>query len=163
MPSLDIVSRVDMQEVDNALNNTRKQIATRFDFKASKGEITLDKKEKKLHLLAEDNMKMEAIREMFRSNAVKRKLDLKCFKFEEQLPGPGGLLKQQVAIREGLEGDLAKDIVKRIKASKLKVQGSIQGEEVRVSGKQIDDLRAVMALLNEAELDVPLQFINMKS
>jgi cyclic-di-GMP-binding protein len=163
MPSLDIVSRVDMQELDNAVNNARKAIAQRFDFKTAKWDLTLDKKEKKILLSADDGMKAEAIRDALRVAVVKRNVDLKSLKFGEKLPGAGGNTKMEIAIREGLEIDLAKKIVKLIKDSKLKVQPSIQGEEVRISGKQIDDLRAVMALLNGAELEAPLQYVNMKS
>lgn len=163
MPSLDVVCRVDMQEVDNAVNNTRKAILNRFDFRGAKAEIDFDRKEKKLNFLAEDGTKMEAMREMFVSAANKRGLDLKTFKFGEKLPGPAGAVKREVVIREGLEMEVAKDIVKRIKGSGLKVQPSIQGEEIRVSGKKIDDLQAVIAMLRAAELEVPLQFVNMKS
>jgi len=163
MPSLDIVCRVNMQEVDNALNNTRKQIANRFDFRGAKAEITLDVKEKTLHILTEDNSKMEAIREMFFSSAVKRGLNLKLFKLEDTIPGAGGNVKRDIKIREGLEIDFAKSVVKLIKETGLKVQASIQGDEVRVNGKKIDDLRAVMAALQAADLEVPLQFVNMKS
>ncbi|MBC7833974.1 MAG: YajQ family cyclic di-GMP-binding protein [Phycisphaerales bacterium] len=163
MPTLDIVSRVDMQEVDNAVNNTKKSLAQRFDFRAAKYELNLDKKEKKISIQAEDNMKMEAIRDGLRTAAVKRSINLKVFDFKEQLPGPAGALKQEVKIREGLEMEIAKDIVKRVKATGLKVQASIQGDEVRLTGKQIDDLRTVMAHLNASELEVPLQYVNMKS
>ncbi len=163
MPSLDIVSRVDMQEVDNAVNNTRKMLTSRFDFRNSKTEIELDRKEKKLSLLTEDEMKMEAIRETFTQNAVRRGLDARIFEFKEPQPTSGGMLKREVKIQEGLTQDQAKDIVKRIKATNLKVQPSIQGEEVRVSGKKIDDLRACMTMLQGAGLPVPLQFVNMKS
>jgi uncharacterized protein YajQ (UPF0234 family) len=163
MPSLDIVCRVNMQEVDNAVNNTRKAIAQRFDFRNVKAELTFDQKEKKLHVLTEDNTKMEAIRDMFQSAALKRGLNLKTFKFEDHQPTTGAMLKREVLIREGLEMEVAKDIVKRIKATGLKVQAAIQGDEIRLSGKKIDDLRSVMALLEGAGLELPLQYVNMKS
>ncbi len=163
MPSFDIVSRVELQEVDNAINNTLKALQQRYDFRGSKFEITHDRKEKKLHILAEDKMKMEAIQETLQQNAVKRKVDLKTLKFEEPQPAAGSQLKRDVVIREGIEQDTAKKIVKMVKESKLKVQASIQGDEVRVTGKNIDDLQAVIALLNGADLDVPLQYVNMKS
>lgn len=163
MPSFDIVSRVEMQEVDNAVNNTLRAISQRFDFRGSKTEINLDKKGKKIHLLTEDKMKMSAIREMLQQNAVKRKIDLKTLKFEEPQPAAGSNVKADITIREGIEQDDAKKIVKLIKDSKLKVQASIQGDEVRVTGKKIDDLQQVISMLNSAELDVPLQYVNMKS
>jgi len=163
MPSFDIVSRVDFAEIDNAINNTKKAILNRFDFRGSAYELNFDKKEKKLHLQAEDSMKLEAIGEMFRSAAVKRGLEMKAFEWEESLPGPAGSSKRDVKIKQGLETDKAKEIVKRIKETKLKVQASIQGEEIRVTGKQIDDLQAVIHFLKGAEIDVPLQYVNMKS
>lgn len=163
MPSFDIVSRVEMQEVDNAVNNTVKAITQRFDFRGSKTEITLDKKEKKIRILTEDKMKMEAVRETLQQNAVKRKIDLKTLKFDEPQVAAGSNLRSEVTIREGIDQDTAKKIVKTIKDSKIKVQASIQGEEVRVSGKKIDDLQEVIALVRGAGIEVPLQFINMKS
>ncbi|MFN7021269.1 MAG: YajQ family cyclic di-GMP-binding protein [Phycisphaerales bacterium] len=163
MPSLDIVSRIDFAELDNAINNTKKAIMNRFDFRNSKYEITVDKKEKKIHIQAEDDGKQAAIREMFIGAAIKRGLDMKSFEFGECEPGPAGNSKRDVKLRDGLEGELAKKIVKIIKESKIKVQASIQGDEVRLTGKQIDDLRACMALLNQSGLELPLQYVNMKS
>jgi uncharacterized protein YajQ (UPF0234 family) len=163
MPSFDIVSRVDLQEVDNAINNTRKEIATRYDFRNSKTEVTFDRKTKKIHVVTDDKMKMDALREMLLTKAVKRGIDIKSFKFEEPTPTAHGALKRDIELREGIEKELAQKIVKLIKDQKLKVQSSIQGEEVRVTGKQIDDLQAVMALVRGASLEVPVQFVNMKS
>lgn len=162
MPSFDLVSRVEFQELENALNNTRKALSQRFDFRGAVYELELDRKEKKLRISAEDNMKMEAIRETLKQHAHRRGLDLKVFKFGEPQPGAGGRPKQEITLQDGLAQDVAKDVVKRIKASGLKVQASIQGEEVRVTGKKIDDLQEVIALLKGAELPVPLQFVNMK-
>ena len=163
MPSFDIVSKVEMHELDNAVNNTRKEISTRYDFRNSKTQVTVDKKEKIIHVVTDDKMKMEAVREMLLSNAAKRKLDLKSFKFEDPQPTSDAALKRDVKIREGIDKDTAKGIVKTIKGTKLKVQASIQGDEVRVSGKKIDDLQAVISMLNEADIDIPLQYVNMKS
>lgn len=163
MPSFDVVSRVDMQEVDNAINNARKEIATRYDFRNSRTEINFDRKEKKINVVAEDKMKMDAIREILLSKAVKRGIDLKSFEFGEPVPAAHAALKREIKVKEGIEQDLAKKIVRIIKDSKIKVQASIQGEEVRVSGKQIDDLQSVIALLRGSNLEVPLQYVNMKS
>lgn len=162
MPSFDIVSRVDMQEVDNAINIARKQLAGRYDFRGSKTEINFDRKEKKLGLLTEDKMKMEAIREMILQAMARRNVDIKALKFEEILPGRDTMVKRQIVIQEGLDQDTARKIVKLIKDAKMKVQASIQGDEVRVSGKQIDDLQAVMQMVRQAGLSVPLQFVNMQ-
>ena len=163
MPSFDIVNKVDFAELDNAVNNTLKEIATRFDFRGTRTEVTVDKKEKKIHMLAADKMKIDAVREMFLNKAAKRNLSIKTFDFAEPLPTTAGALKREVKIKDGIEQDTAKKIVRMIKDSKLKVQASIQGDELRDTGKQIDDLQAVIALLRAATLEVPLQFVNMKS
>lgn len=163
MPSFDIVSRVELQEVDNAINNSLKALQQRYDFRGSKFEVVHDRKEKKIKITAEDKMKMEAIRETLQQNAVKRKVDLKTLKFGDPEPAAGSTLRSEVTIREGIEQEQAKKIVKMIKDSKVKVQASIQGEEVRVSGKSIDDLQSVIALLRGSDIEIPLQFVNMKS
>ena len=162
MPSFDVVNQLDLQEVDNTVNNTLKQIASRYDFRGSKTELTFDRKEKKLHIVAGDKMKMEAVREMLCQTASKRGLDLKSLKFEDPTPTSGGALKRDVKLLEGIEQDIARKIVKLIKDAKLKVQASIQGDQVRVTGKQIDDLQAVIALLKQHDLGIPLQYVNMQ-
>jgi uncharacterized protein YajQ (UPF0234 family) len=163
MPSFDIVSRVNFAELDNAVNNALKAVATRFDFRGATAEVTVDKKEKKLKLLADDGTKMKGLREMFESAAHRRGLDLKTFKWSEPEAALAGKLKCEAKIQDGIEQEIAKQIVRIIKDSKLKVQASIQGEEVRVTGKQIDDLQAVIKLLGASGLAVPLQYVNMKS
>ena len=163
MPSFDIVSRVDEQEVDNAVNNTRKEIATRYDFRNTKTQITHDRKGKLIHVVTEDKMKMEAVREMLIAKAVKRDIDIKSFQFEDPKPTSDAAFKRDIRIREGIDKDSAKKIVKLIKEAKLKVQASIQGDEVRVSGKKLDDLQAVIAMVEQSDMQMPLQFVNMKS
>lgn len=163
MPSFDIVSKVEMHELDNAINNTLKEIASRYDFRNSKTEVTLDKKEKVVRVVTADKMKMEAVREMLLAKAAKRKLDLKSFKFEDPQPTSDAAFKRDVKIREGIDQDTARRIVKMIKETKIKVQASIQGDEVRVTGKKIDDLQAVITMLDNTDLDIPLQYVNMKS
>ena len=163
MPSFDIVSQIEMHEVDNAVNNTCKEIGNRYDFRNTKTKVTLDKKEKVIRLIADDKMKMEAVREILLAKAAKRKLDLKSFKFEDPQPTSDAAFKRDVKIREGISQDIAKRIVKMIKETKIKVQASIQGDEVRVSGKKIDDLQAVISMLDGADLELPLQYVNMKS
>lgn len=162
MPSFDVVNKIDMQELDNAINNTIKEIATRYDFRNLKTELTFDKKEKKIHIVAADKMKMDAVREMLLNKAVKRGLDIKAFEFEDPQPTSAGQLKRDVKVKEGIAQDTAKKMVRAIKDSKLKVQASIQGEELRVSGKQRDDLQEAMALLRSGGFEVPLQFVNFK-
>ncbi len=163
MPSLDIVSKFNFSELDNAINNTNKAVQTRFDFRGATAEITLDKKEKKIKFVADDSMKLRGLIEMFQSAAHRRGLDAKAFDMPEFEPTLAGKLKCDAKIRDGIEQDLAKSIVKMIKETKLKVQPSIQGDEIRVTGKNIDDLQAVMKFLRESTLEVPLQFVNMKS
>ena len=161
MPSFDIVSRVDLQEVDNAVNMTRKAILTRFDFRESKTEITLDKKEKKIHVLTEDEMKMRAIQDTLVEHLVRRKVDVKCLEPKESEMASQGMIRKEFAIKEGVDADTARTIVKLIKEQKLKVQAAIQENQVRVSAKKIDDLQAVIQAVRGAKLPVPLQFINM--
>ena len=163
MPSFDIVSRVNFAELDNAISNAKKAIAARFDFRGVFVEITLDKKEKILKIVSEDGTKHNGIREMFQTAAQRRGIPLKTFLWGEPEPGLAGHLKREVKIQDGIEQEKAKSIVKMIKETKMKVQASIQGDELRVTAKQIDDLQAVMKLLDGAGLDVPLQYVNMKS
>lgn len=161
MASFDIVSRVDMQEVDNAVNMTRKAILTRFDFRASKSEITLDKKEKKIHVVTEDEMKMRSIQDALVENLVRRKIDVKCLEPKELQMASQGMVQREFAIKEGVDTDTARTIVKLIKEQKLKVQAAIQDNQVRVSGKKIDDLQAVIQMVRGAKLPIPLQFVNI--
>jgi cyclic-di-GMP-binding protein len=161
MPSFDAVSRVEMQEVDNAINNTLKEIATRYDFRGLHTEIVFDKKEKKINVVAADQMKMDAIKEMFLAKAAKRNLEIKSFEFKDPEPTAKAALKRVIVVKEGIPQELAKKLVKQIKDTKIKVQASIQGEELRVTGKNRDDLQAVMQLLR-TETEVPLQFVNFK-
>ncbi|MCX5662952.1 MAG: YajQ family cyclic di-GMP-binding protein [Planctomycetota bacterium] len=162
MPSFDVVSRVDLQEVDNTINNTRKAIMTRYDFRGSKTELLFDRKEKKINIHTEDKMKLDAVTEMLRAAAVKRGLDLKSLKFGDPVPSTGMSLRCEVKIKEGIEQEAAKKLVKLIKDAKLKVQASIQGDELRITGKQRDDLQQAIALLKGSGAEVPLQFVNMK-
>lgn len=161
MASFDIVSRVDLQEVDNAVNTARKAILTRFDFRESKTEITLDKQEKKIHVLTEDEMKMRAVQDTLLEHLVRRKVDVKCLEPKEIQMASQGKIRKEFAIKEGVDPDTARTIVKLIKEQKLKVQATIQENQVRVSGKKIDDLQAVIQLVRGARLPIPLQFVNM--
>lgn len=162
MPSFDVVSRVDMQEMDNAVNMVKKEVVTRFDFRGSKTEIELVKKDGLLRILTEDDMKLRALRDMLITKAVKRGIDTKVFEFVDPERAGGDMLRQEVRIANGIEIETARKVVKLIKDAKLKVQASIQGDEVRVTGKKRDDLQEVIALLKESDLDIPLQYINMR-
>ncbi len=164
-PTLDIVSRKNFAELDNAVNNTLKAVAARFDFRNSPVEIAVDRKEKKIRMTAADDGKLKGLHEMFQNAAIKRGLHMKSFELGEIEQGRHGESKRELKLKEGLASELARQIVKMVKESKLKVQASIQGEEVRLSGKQIDDLRTVMRMLDTAEppLAQPLRYVNMKS
>jgi len=163
MPSFDAVNQVDLQEVDNALTNTRKELETRYDFRGSKTEIEFDKKGKVIKVLTADSMKMDAIKDILIGKMIKRGVDPKCLKFGVVDGAALGQVRQEIKIAEGIEKEIAKKIVKIVKDSKIKVQASIMDEMVRVSGKQIDDLQEVIALLKGSNVEVPLQFVNFKS
>jgi hypothetical protein len=162
MPSFDIVSRVDFQEIDNAVNITKKAILSRYDFRNSKTEITLDKKEKKIHVTTEDDMKLRAVQDSLIENLVKRKVDRKFLELKEAEPAAHGMIRRELSIKEGVDTDTARNIVKMIKDRKLKVQAAIQDNQVRVTGKKIDDLQEVIQLLRASQMPIPLQFVNMQ-
>lgn len=163
MPSFDTVSEVNMQEMDNACNNLKKELNTRFDFKGSNTEVELNKKDKVIKIITSDEMKIEMLREMLISAVTKRNVDSRCLEFADVEKAGGAMLKREVKIKEGIDKDTAKKITSAIKDSKLKVQASIMDDKVRVQGKKIDDLQAVIQLLKGLDLPLPLQFINMKS
>lgn len=163
MPSFDIVNRVDLQEVDNAINNTKKEIATRYDFRGSPAEVNLDKKEKVIRVVAEHEMRMDAVMDMLMTHLIRRKVDPKVLQPKAVEPTSQGHVKREVPIQEGIDTETARKIVKLIKDMKLKVQAAIQDEQVRVSGKKIDDLQEVIKMLRGQDVGVPLQFINMKN
>jgi uncharacterized protein YajQ (UPF0234 family) len=161
MASFDIVSRVDIQEVDNAVNITKKAILTRYDFRQSKTEIGLDKQNKKLHVVTEDEMKMKAIQEALIESFIKRKVDVKCLDAGEIQMASHGMIQKELAIREGVDPETARSIVKLVKNQKLKVQAAIQDQQVRVTGKNIDDLQAIIQVVKGANIEIPLQFVNL--
>ena len=162
MASFDIVSRIDLQEVDNAVNISKKAILARYDFRGSKTEISLDKKDKKIHVTTEDDMKMRAVQDTLIENLVKRKVDRRCLEPNANEMAAQGMIQREIAIREGVDADHARNIVKMIKDKKLKVQAAIQDQQVRVTGKNIDDLQSVIQMLRAANLPIPLQFVNMQ-
>lgn len=163
MPSFDIVSKVDAQLLDNAVNVTRKEITNRFDFKDSPFEIDLDKKEYKLNITASDDMKMRQLLEVLVNRANKQGISPQAFDLSKDAYPSGKTVKKEVSVRNGLKQEDAKKIVKLVKDAGLKVQAQIMDDTVRVTGKKIDDLQEVIALCRSAELDIPLQFENMRS
>lgn len=162
MPSFDIVSELDLQEVDNAVNNVRKEVETRYDFRGVKTEMEFNRKAKTISIVTGDDMKIRAIRDLLIAHFVRRKVDPKAMEFGEPDKTSLGQLKQEIKLHDGIDKDSARKLVKMIKDSKIKVQAAIQDEQVRVTGKQIDDLQAVIALLRESGFDLPLQYVNMK-
>ena len=162
MPSFDIVNKIDHQLLDNAINTARKEIITRYDFRDSKSTIDFDKKTLTIHLLTESEMRIEAIEDVIRSRMIKQRLDPMCLDFGKERYASGNMMKKDIRIKEGIDKETAKKIVKKIKDAKLKVEAQIMDEQVRVSGKKIDDLQAVIALMRGSDFEVPLQFVNMK-
>ena len=163
MPSFDIVSKLDHQAMDNAINVARKEILNRYDFHGTKSTIDFDKKEMSIHIVTENDMRIKAIGDVIISRAVKQHIDTSCFDFGKDLYAAGNMVKKDVKIKEGIDKETAKKIVKDIKDSGLKVQASIMDDQVRVTGKKIDDLQEVMARARKGNFGLPLQFVNMKS
>ncbi len=163
MPSFDIVSKVDVQTLDNAVNITSKEISNRFDFKGSHVVIDLDKKNFTLKLEADSDMKMNQITDVLISRSVKQGLDGKIYDLDKEGYQSGKVWKKEVPVRNGLKQEDAKKIIKMIKDKGLKVQAAIMDDIIRVTGKKIDDLQEVIAACNTANFGIPLQYINMKS
>ena len=161
MPSFDVVSEIDMQEVRNAVDQAQRELATRFDFKGTGAEIDLGKDSLTLKANTEDRIK--AIRTVIEEKWVKRKLSLKSLDWGKVEDAAGATVRQEVRLKAGISADAAKDLNKRIKALGMKgIQSQTQGESVRVTGKKRDELQAVIAHLREADLDLPLQFNNFR-
>ncbi|MCB2081827.1 MAG: YajQ family cyclic di-GMP-binding protein [Hyphomicrobiales bacterium] len=161
MPSFDVVCQTDLQEVENAVQGVMREVGQRYDFKGSK--TTLERNEKTLTLLADDDYKLGAVQDMLKVHITRRKLDPRCLIFGKEEKAGGNMLRQEITVRDGLESDVAKKIAKIIKESKMKVQAAIRGEEVRITGNKRDDLqKAIQILREEKSLDLPLQFINFR-
>lgn len=158
--SFDVVSNVDMQEVKNAISQAMKEITTRFDLKGSNSLVELQGKE--ILITSGDDSKMKAVRDVLEERLVKRSVPLKALTFGEVEKALGQTARQTVTLQEGIPSDKAREIVKVIKGSKLKVQASIQGEQVRVTSKSKDDLQSVMQLLKSTDLGIDMQFTNRR-
>ena len=163
MPSFDIVSKVDLQTLDNAINIVKKEISNRFDFKGSPVVIDLNKKDYIVNLEADSDMKLKQIIDVIISRSMKQGIDAAAFDFEKDSYPSGKIVKKEVSVMNGLKQDDAKKVVKIIKDSGLKVQVQIMDDVVRVTGKKIDDLQDVIAKLKGSDVSLPLQYINMKS
>ncbi|MFH1347651.1 MAG: YajQ family cyclic di-GMP-binding protein [Candidatus Margulisiibacteriota bacterium] len=158
--SFDIVSKPNLQEIDNAIQMAMKEIVNRFDFKGSISKI--EKEDDNIRLLSEDDFKLKNVANVLQDKLVKRKVDLKFFEYGKIEDAASGHKKQLLTLKDGIPQDKAKEIVKLIKSMGLKVQASIQGDEIRVSAKKIDDLQTVMQKLKAANLPTVLQFINYR-
>ena len=158
--SFDVVSRVDAQELDNALNQTRKEIENRFDFKHSKTSIDFDGK--KITLISDDELKMKNVVDVLQGKAVRRGIDIKSFEFGTLEPAAGSTVRQTVTLRSGIGKEQSKALMERIKSLKLKVNAQYQDEQIRVTGKNKDDLQKVIASLRSMDFELPLQFVNYR-
>jgi len=158
--SFDVVSRVDRQELDNALNQARKEIENRFDFKHSKTSIESD--DKKITLISDDELKMRNVVDIVQSKAVRRGIDIKALEFGEVEPAGGATVRQVVTLRSGIGKDQSRALLAHIKGLKLKVTAQYQDDQLRISGKSKDDLQKVMAALRSMEFELPLQFVNYR-
>lgn len=163
MPSFDIVSKVDLQTLDNAINVVKKEITNRFDFKGSHVEMNLNKKDFMLDMEADSEMKLDQIKDVLISRSMKQGLAAEIYDFSKEPFTSGKITKQQVPVRNGIKQDDAKKIVKLIKDSGAKVQAAIMDDIIRVSGKKIDDLQEVIQQSKNWDLGLALQHVNMKS
>lgn len=164
MPTFDIVSKIDGQTLDNAINTAKKEILNRYDFHDSKSTIDLDKKTNAITVVTENDMRLKAIQDAIISRMVKQQLDPKALDMDgTQQAASGNMIRKELKIKEGIDKPTASKIVKKIKDSGLKVQASIMDDQVRVQGKKIDDLQAVIALCRKEDFGQPLQYINMRA
>ena len=159
--SFDVVSEVDMQEVDNAVNQAKKEIGTRYDFRGSKAEISFEGDT--IKIIGDDEYKLNAIIDVLKGKMVKRNVAIKNLDYGKIEPAAGATVRQIITIKKGITKENAKEVVKAIKNMKIKVQASIQEDQVRVSGKDKDDLQAVIQMLKQLDIPVELQFVNFRS
>lgn len=160
MASFDIVSRTEIPEVDNAIQGAMREIGTRFDFKGSK--CAVERKEEVLELTADDDMKLRQVQELLRGYLSKRKVEAGAFDFGKPEMASGNTMRQTVKIKQGIEREIAQQIVKAVKAEKMKVQVAIQGDEVRVTGKKRDDLQNAIEMIKGLKIEQPLQYVNFR-
>jgi uncharacterized protein YajQ (UPF0234 family) len=163
MPSFDIVSKVDLQTLDNAINVAKKEIDNRFDFKGTHVSFELNKKEMVVNIEVESDMKLQQLEDVMLTKAMRQGLEANCFDLTKEATPSGKYIRKTIPVKNGLDKEMAKKIVKLIKDSGLKVQPAIMDDTIRVTAKKIDDLQEVIQLCRNAALDVPLQYLNMKS
>ena len=160
MPSFDVVSRLDFQEIDNAISNVIREISTRYDFKGS--ETTLDRKDKDLTVITDDELKLSQVHELIITHLVRRKVDPLTLHGGVKEKAGGDKVRQIYKLNEGIEQPIAKKITADVKSSKIKVQIKINGNELRVEGKKRDDLQSVMQIIEDAKVGIPVQFVNFR-
>ncbi|MBY0245563.1 MAG: YajQ family cyclic di-GMP-binding protein [Sphingobacteriaceae bacterium] len=163
MPTFDIVSSIDSQTLDNAINNAKKEILNRYDFNSSNSTIDLDKKTNVITIVTEDDMRLKAITDSIISRMMKQGLESNCLDFGKDQVASGNMIRKEVKIKEGIDKEAAKKIIAKIKASGLKVQPSLMDDQIRVQSKNIDDLQKVISLCRSEDFGQPLQFINMRN
>jgi len=161
--TFDVVSKIEMPEVLNAVQQASKEVQTRFDLKDSKSSIEVKEKENKILLASSDEFKLKAVVEILQSKLVKRKVPLKGLTFGEIIPSAGSTVKQEITLQQGIAIEKAREIVKKVKDSKLKVQASIQGDFVRIAGKDRDTLQQAIQLLRNSDFGIDMQFINYRT
>ena len=161
-PSFDVVSEVDMQEVNNAINQTVKEITQRFDFKGTKSTVEIENGNA-IKIVTEDDTRMRNIVDILQSKFIKRGVAIKNLEYGKVEPAAGGMVRQSIKVKQGIDADIAKKITKDIKIMIVKVQATLQDDQIRVSGKKIDDLQAVIAFLKGQDYGVELQFSNFRS
>ena len=160
MPSFDIVSRVDFQEIDNAISNALREITNRYDFKGS--NTTVERSEKVITIVTDDDLKLSQVNDILISHFVRRKLDPLALGKKDKEKAGGDRIRQTISLVEGIEQDVAKKITSEIKSSKMKVQAKINGNELRIDGKKRDDLQSAMQLIEDLNVGIPVQFINFR-
>jgi uncharacterized protein YajQ (UPF0234 family) len=162
MPSFDIVVQTDLQEVDNAVNQAAKELAQRYDFRDSKSRIDWQKGSAELTLHGEDDYRLKAVLDILQSKLIKRGVSIKNLTLQPPEDAAESMRRQKITLAQGIEGEMCKEIAKRVKQSKLKVQAQIQGDQVRIAGKSRDDLQAVITMVREADLGPEFRFLNMR-
>ena len=162
MPTFDVVSKYEIQEIENTVNMTQRDLLNRYDLRGTNTKIQFDKKNSQIKLESNSEMHLATTIDILEKRAVSRKVSLRTFKINDVEKGSGMIVRQNIELQEGISKDHAKKINKLIKDAKLKVQSQIQGDQLRVTGKKIDDLQTVISFLKKEKLEIPIQFVNMK-
>jgi uncharacterized protein YajQ (UPF0234 family) len=163
MPSFDIVSKINLHELDNAMNQARREVQARFDFKGSRTSIEHREEENQIIMTSETETRVKAVLDILQSKLVKRGVSLKALQIGEIKDAAGGMFRLTIALQQGIPTEKAREIVKRIKRTKKKIQAAIQGDQVRVSGKSIDDLQSIIQMMKADDLGIHMQFVNMRA